>query len=49
MLDIRISDTEHGKDLALECFHVFGIVIVLVIIAEQMQGAVNGQVGVVVA
>src|SRR5690606_25731408 len=45
---IRIPDPQPRQDLPLQLFHALGLTLVLVVPAEQVQDAVDGQVGVVV-
>src|SRR5882757_10025860 len=40
---IRIGNAELGENLAFEAFHRVGVGVVLVIVADQMQKAVHGE------
>src|ERR1700760_3026673 len=42
-LRVRIGNAELRQDFALERFHGVGVLVLLVIVADQMQEAVNGK------
>ena len=42
---VRVGHREAPEDPALQPFHLFGVAVVLVVIAEQMQKSVDGEVG----
>ncbi len=45
--EVGILDAQLGQDVAFELLHGLGLAFVLVVPAEQVQGAVDGEVGVV--
>src|SRR3546814_7390873 len=45
---VGVADAQPGEDLPLQRLHAVGFACVLVVPAEQVQGAVDGEVGVVV-
>ena len=46
---VRVGHREAPENPALQAFHLFGVAVVLVVIAEQMQKSVDGEVGKMVA
>ena len=42
---VRIGDRQTPENPALQAFHLFGVAVVLVVITEQMQKSVDGEVG----
>src|SRR5690606_10476863 len=44
---VRVRQPQAGEDLPLQLFHGLGLLVVLVVPAQQVQGAVHGEVGVV--
>ena len=46
---VRVRHREAPENPALQAFHLFGVAVVLVVIAEQVQKPVDGEVGQVVA
>ena len=45
VVGIRVRVTQFGKQRSFQCFHLFGLIVFDVVVAQQVQATVDDQVG----